>query len=231
MQWFKPILVCALVVGAVVPPSGCDDPGDGGLATRSPTNAVESEEPDPGADDADGRTSTEARFIAVARVSPELKAIESRLAGEFPGSTIDRSAGYSVVGDPFGEGDLIGVYFPVGVGEGVNFVSLWYEQDGGGPVHTVVSILDDAQSVVWVEVDGHPAEADDLSTALAADGDGELTPRSGMLSQCLSACASGVAARNTFCRSLPTPYLKAGCWAVVYGSYPICAGFCWWQWG
>jgi RHS repeat-associated protein len=49
------------------------------------------------------------------------------------------------------------------------------------------------------------------------------------LNQCLDACASGGAVLRNFCRSLPDPRLRAGCWGLEFVSEVACRGWCFWN--
>jgi RHS repeat-associated protein len=51
------------------------------------------------------------------------------------------------------------------------------------------------------------------------------------LKKCLKACDDGTKGREKYCRSLKNPRLRAGCWALVYGSRAACKGWCYWQFG
>lgn len=49
--------------------------------------------------------------------------------------------------------------------------------------------------------------------------------------QCQAACRSGVAAMEKFCRLVPHPAVRAGCWAVVPlaktpGAITACTNWC-----
>jgi hypothetical protein len=49
--------------------------------------------------------------------------------------------------------------------------------------------------------------------------------------QCMAACnfaQAGIAnvALQNFCRIIPSPHVKAACWAVQFGSMVACNGFC-----
>ncbi|CAF2744155.1 unnamed protein product [Rotaria sp. Silwood2] len=50
------------------------------------------------------------------------------------------------------------------------------------------------------------------------------------LSQCMTACRAGVTAMEAFCRLIPHPAIRAGCWAIsLYAGTPsvaMCTGFC-----
>jgi hypothetical protein len=43
---------------------------------------------------------------------------------------------------------------------------------------------------------------------------------------CINACRAGTASRETFCRAIPQPHIRAACWAVVMASLVACEGFC-----
>jgi len=49
------------------------------------------------------------------------------------------------------------------------------------------------------------------------------------LQKFLAACTGGVAAREKFCRWIPVPAVRAGCWAIVVASGAVCAGWCYWN--
>lgn len=51
------------------------------------------------------------------------------------------------------------------------------------------------------------------------------------LKKCLEACDKGTKGREKYCRTLKNPRLRAGCWALVYGSKAACKGWCYWQFG
>lgn len=53
----------------------------------------------------------------------------------------------------------------------------------------------------------------------------------GTLNRCLDACASGGKAWESFCRSLPDPRLRAGCWSLQNASVTACRGWCFWRFG
>lgn len=56
-----------------------------------------------------------------------------------------------------------------------------------------------------------------------ADGFARLA---GDLPQCIAACKAGPDSIEAFCRSLPDPRLRAGCWAVVLAGEVACMGWC-----
>ena len=51
------------------------------------------------------------------------------------------------------------------------------------------------------------------------------------LVRCQMACNAGREAMSSFCRSLPDPRLKAGCWLAAGGTAIACLNWCYWQWG
>ncbi len=46
------------------------------------------------------------------------------------------------------------------------------------------------------------------------------------LNSCLNACAGGAEAWRAYCRSLPGPGLRAGCWALQFAAETACRGWC-----
>jgi RHS repeat-associated protein len=51
------------------------------------------------------------------------------------------------------------------------------------------------------------------------------------LRTCLDACATGGRAWQNFCRSLPEPRLRAGCWALQFAGEVACRGWCFLEFG
>lgn len=51
------------------------------------------------------------------------------------------------------------------------------------------------------------------------------------LIRCQAACNAGREAMSSFCRSLPDPRLKTGCWLAAAGTAIACSNWCYWQWG
>ncbi len=49
------------------------------------------------------------------------------------------------------------------------------------------------------------------------------------LNDCLNACTAGGVALRNFCRSLPDPRLRAGCWALEFVGENVCKGWCYWN--
>lgn len=58
-------------------------------------------------------------------------------------------------------------------------------------------------------------------TALAADP--------AQCQACLLACSEGGEAFRDFCRSIPDPRLRAGCWALEFLGEVACKGWCYWH--
>ena len=57
-----------------------------------------------------------------------------------------------------------------------------------------------------------------------------LTVGSGKpLKRCLNACAAGGKVLDAFCRSLPEPRLRAGCWGLQFVGVAACRGWCFMQ--
>jgi len=52
-----------------------------------------------------------------------------------------------------------------------------------------------------------------------------------MLNACLNACALGEDFMEDFCRGIPDPRVRLGCWAVVKLGEVACAGWCQYQYG
>jgi hypothetical protein len=74
--------------------------------------------------------------------------------------------------------------------------------------------------VVWTrDLDGE-THVDEVAFA---DGFARLA---GDLPQCIAACKAGPDSIEAFCRSLPDPRLRAGCWAVVLAGEVACTGWC-----
>jgi hypothetical protein len=49
------------------------------------------------------------------------------------------------------------------------------------------------------------------------------------LKECMTACSGGPDAIAEFCRSIPDPRLRAGCWALQFAGKTACVGWClWW---
>jgi hypothetical protein len=46
---------------------------------------------------------------------------------------------------------------------------------------------------------------------------------------CLKACEKGGAALEHFCRTLPHPMLKAGCWGLMHVGKEACKNWCRWH--
>ena len=46
---------------------------------------------------------------------------------------------------------------------------------------------------------------------------------------CIAGCEGGTDAIQAFCRLLPNPALKAGCWAASYAGKQVCKGWCLWN--
>ncbi|MEW6296040.1 MAG: RHS repeat-associated core domain-containing protein [Candidatus Diapherotrites archaeon] len=53
----------------------------------------------------------------------------------------------------------------------------------------------------------------------------------GDLRNCIGACKRGGERLACYCRSLPTPQLRAGCWALMFASETACIGWCYWHFG
>lgn len=53
----------------------------------------------------------------------------------------------------------------------------------------------------------------------------------GNLRACIAACEAGGEKFLDFCRSLPDPKLRAGCWAVAFAGEVACIGWCYWNFG
>jgi RHS repeat-associated protein len=49
------------------------------------------------------------------------------------------------------------------------------------------------------------------------------------LNRCLDACAAGGVAWQSYCRTLPDPRLRAGCWALQFAGQAACRGWCFWN--
>jgi hypothetical protein len=49
------------------------------------------------------------------------------------------------------------------------------------------------------------------------------------LNECLNSCAAGGEALADFCRSIPDPRLRAGCWALEFAGETVCNGWCFWN--
>ena len=47
--------------------------------------------------------------------------------------------------------------------------------------------------------------------------------------ECIAACKAGGARMEAFCRSLPDPRFRAGCWGVVLGTTVACINWCHWN--
>lgn len=170
----------------------------------------------------------EADFVKRAQSSQKLQAIKERLTSEEKGLTLDTSRASTIVDDLFGDGDLLGVYFPVvGAQEG-SFVSLWYDRTTGAVTHTVLGLNTRVgdEVAVSIEVDGRR----EVLGMFPADSnfDSEVVVKSAGQETCLRACRGGAASRQAFCRTIPHPAIRAACWGVVFASYAGCAGFCYW---
>jgi RHS repeat-associated protein len=57
------------------------------------------------------------------------------------------------------------------------------------------------------------------------------TCSAGKLNRCLNACAAGGAVLENFCRSLPDPRARAGCWTVVKAGEVACRAWCFFEFG
>lgn len=75
---------------------------------------------------------------------------------------------------------------------------------------------------------------DDASTVNqenVCEAEDDESTESGMPSQqqCIDACKGGTAAIQAFCRILPEPRLRFGCWSVQFAGLAACLGWCYWN--
>jgi hypothetical protein len=106
-------------------------------------------------------------------------------------------------------------------------VLLWAPSSKGTTVEAMPALVpaSEATSDATQELTSYSAEAPDNSAACGMEeGDGVST-----LAQCIAACKNGEKAMEQFCRGIPDPRIRAGCWAVVLGSTTACIGWCYLQ--
>lgn len=95
------------------------------------------------------------------------------------------------------------------------------------------------EAAIWdAEAEAISAEDLDAEIAIAACiaaglcGSEEQLPKKPPktpLQVCTAACDAGQEAMQAFCRALPNPLLKAGCWAASYGTTIACKNWCAWN--
>lgn len=94
---------------------------------------------------------------------------------------------------------------------------------------------DDAVPVAASSVETLGANGDPPLTAIAVSDDSDravpVAVNPAELIRCQSACNTGREAMSSFCRALPDPRLKTGCWLAAAGTVVACLNWCYWQWG
>ena len=106
-----------------------------------------------------------------------------------------------------------------------NFSLLINKEDAMGPWLGLIQA-----AVLYM---GAPAQPEIVAAppALARVSCEPIATNAGQLTQCLVACGAGGETFRSFCRSLPDPKLRAGCWALEFAGEAACKGWCYWHFG
>lgn len=73
-----------------------------------------------------------------------------------------------------------------------------------------------------------PIDPDAIGTAFAQEPVPKRPPRT-PLQMCNTACDAGAEAMEAFCRMIPNPIVRLGCWGVARGTNVACKNWCYWQ--